>query len=200
LAFLDLPLHRRGPDVRGPDVTLSALFAGGMREWRGNIVRVEGEIDERTRMVHAVARVRDPYDREGQHDGMPLAAGMFVNAEIAGHVLQDVIAVPRDGIRGGDRVLVIEPDADAEGTDRRAGGVRSGRLRLREVKVLRRQSDRVLVDGGLRDGGLRESGLHDGDIVCTSPLEIATEGMRVNYVLTATDTSTPGPDSGDRKR
>lgn len=189
LAFLDLPLHRRGPEARGPDVTLTALFAGSMREWRGHIVRVEGEIDESTRMVHAVVRVRDPYDRDGQRNGVPLAAGMFVNAAIDGHVLEDVIAVPRDGIRSGDRVLVIEPDADAEGVER-PGGERAGRLRQRDVHVVRREPDRVLVDEGLRDG----------EIVCTSPLEIATEGMRVAYVLGAPDASAPGSDSGARKR
>ena len=58
------------------------------------------------------------------------------------------------------------------------------------VQVLRRAPDRVLISDGLRDG----------DIVCTSPLEIATEGMRVTYVLDATSTSAPGPDTGERHR
>ena len=187
LAFLDLPLHRRGPEVRGPEVTVSALFAGRVHEWKGRIVRVEGEIDAATRMVHAVARIADPYDRAEQRDGAPLAAGLFVNAEIEGHVLNDVIAVPRDGLRGDGRVLVIEPD---DPSSRSESGELPGRLHLRAVTILRRQDDRVLV----------AEGLSDGDIVCTSPLEIVTEGMRVNYVIGATAASAPGPVSGDRRR
>ena len=100
LEFLDLPLDRRDANVPGPEVALSALFAGRMQNWKGSIVRVEGEIDAATRMVHAVARIRDPYDRSGQRGGAPLASGMFVNAEIQGVELTDVIGVPRDAIRG----------------------------------------------------------------------------------------------------
>ena len=78
LAFVDLPLVFRGESARedGPEVVLRTSFAGQVHEWRGRIVRTEGEIDPSSRMVHAVARVKDPYGR-GQDPGRPpLAVGL----------------------------------------------------------------------------------------------------------------------------
>ena len=65
LAFIDLPLDYRGEtnESPGPRVTLRADFAGRNHAWEGRIVRTEGEIDTLSRLVHAVARVTDPYGR-----------------------------------------------------------------------------------------------------------------------------------------
>jgi RND family efflux transporter MFP subunit len=65
LAFIDLPLDYRDQAARtaGPEVILRADFAGRVHEWRGRIVRTEGVIDPQSRMVRAVARVKDPYGR-----------------------------------------------------------------------------------------------------------------------------------------
>ncbi len=47
LAFIDLPLDYWGDSGRGPgpEVVLSARFAGRAHRWEGHIVRTEGEID-----------------------------------------------------------------------------------------------------------------------------------------------------------
>ena len=50
------------------------------REWRGRIVRTEGEIDAKSRLVHVVARVEN--DPDG--DQSPLPVGLFVRAEVRG--------------------------------------------------------------------------------------------------------------------
>ena len=65
LAYVNLPLAYRGQKERaaGPRVTLMANFAGKRHRWQGRIVRTEGEIDPRTRMVQAIAQVDDPYGR-----------------------------------------------------------------------------------------------------------------------------------------
>jgi multidrug efflux system membrane fusion protein len=155
LAYLDLPLFYRGEfeEGAGPEVIVRAAFAGGTHEWRGTVVRTEGEIDPQTRMVNVVARVDDPYARErpGQP---PLAVGLFVEAEILGRSVAGVFVLPREAVHGADRVHVV----DAE-----------GRLRFRTVEVLRADRDSVLV----------RSGLATGERVCVSPLEAATDGMRV---------------------
>ena len=39
------------------EVTLTADFAGRVHEWKGTIVRAEGEIDRRTRQLTLIARV-----------------------------------------------------------------------------------------------------------------------------------------------
>jgi RND family efflux transporter MFP subunit len=80
LAYVDLPVTYRGEAERpdGPEVRLYADFAGKRREWTGRIVRVEGEIDPVSRMVHAIAQVDDPYGRvEGRDPAATLRASQW---------------------------------------------------------------------------------------------------------------------------
>jgi RND family efflux transporter MFP subunit len=159
LAYIDLPLVYRGESGRGPGprVVLSARFAGRTHEWEGRIVRTEGEIDPRSRMVHAVARVKDPYARGDDPDRPPLAAGLYVQAEIEGRMAHDVAVLPRSALREGGRVMVVTDD---------------GRLRFREAGILRSLRDELLVT----------SGLSSGERVCLTPLAAVTDGMRVRVV------------------
>jgi RND family efflux transporter MFP subunit len=156
LAFLDLPLVWRGeqPDELGPEVRLFARFGGAEHEWRGRVVRTEGEIDAQSRMVHVVARIEDPYGRSDDATRPPLAVGLFVRAEIQGKVAPGVAVLPRAALRGDGQVLVLGDD---------------GRLRFRDVAVLRTLRDQVVVSGGLATG----------ERVCVSPLETVVEGMQV---------------------
>ncbi len=165
LAFLNLPLAYRDDEVaigsvRGPRVILRSEFAGRRHEWRGRVVRTEGEIDPRTRMVHAIARVEDPYARGDSPNRPPLAVGMFVEAEIIGRSSGRVMVLPRTVLRGADRVLIVD-DTD--------------HVRFRQVELFRLERDRVLV----------QSGLEEGDRIIVSPLENAVDGLRVQVQETA---------------
>ncbi len=156
LAYLNLPLGYRGPGEKeaGPRVELSAMFAGKRYTWQGRIVRTEGELDPASRMVHAIARVRDPYARGNDPDRPPLAVGMFVEAEIQGRRVTGGFSIPRIAMRGSGKVMVVDDE---------------GKLRFKNVEVVRSESDRVIVS----------SGLANGDRVCVSPLEVAVDGMAV---------------------
>ena len=85
-AFVDLPIDYRGEggEAPQPKVVLTADFGGEQFSWNGRIVRTEGELDPRTRMIHAVARVEDPYGRGDDPNRPPFAVGLFVEAEIEG--------------------------------------------------------------------------------------------------------------------
>ncbi|MCZ6766912.1 MAG: efflux RND transporter periplasmic adaptor subunit [bacterium] len=157
LAYLDLPINYRGDQDRktGPEVTLRAEFAGSRHSWSGRIVRVEGEIDPVSRMVHVIAQVDDPYARTGpDEDPMPLAIGLFVEAEISGHELSDVVVLPRTAVRRDQTVLVVD------GEDR---------VRFRPVEVIRLSGSEAVIGGGLESG----------ERVCVSVIEAATDGMKV---------------------
>jgi hypothetical protein len=140
-------------------VLLHAQFAGRPHTWEGRVVRTEGEIDPRSRMVHVVARVEDPYGRAAP-GRVPLAVGLFVQAEIAGRRLERAVVLPRAALRGQDQVLLVDA------TDR---------LRFRAVEVARRIRDHVVIAGGL-DAGER---------VVVSPLATVSEGMAVRTVEAA---------------
>ena len=158
LAYLDLLLAYRGQSrtAQGPKVVLRSEFAGKNHQWAGRIVRTEGEIDPKTRMVHAIAQVKDPYGRGSDRSRPPLAVGMFVEAEIEGKWVSDVVVLPRSVLRG-DQVLVVDE------TDR---------LYHRQVEILRAESDQVLIS----------SGLSEGERVCVSALQTPVNGMRVEVL------------------
>jgi RND family efflux transporter MFP subunit len=139
LAYIELPLIYRGESGRdvGPRVVLSARFAGKKHSWEGRIVRTEGEIDPRSRMVHAVARVKDPYARGDDPDRPPLAAGLYVDAEIEGRRVSDVAVLPRSAVRGENQVLIVSEDE---------------RLHFRSIEILRQARDEVIIASGLADG------------------------------------------------
>ena len=153
LAFLNLPLGHRGelPLEQQPNVTLTAEYAGRTLSWQGKIVRTEAQIDTTSRMVHVIARVSN------EEQDVPLNVGLFVNAEIEGLLVEDVVVLPRNALRNGNRVLVVDDE---------------NRLHYRSIEPLRLYRDQVLI----------QSGLEPGERVCVSPLQTAIEGMPVNPV------------------
>lgn len=175
LAFVDLPLRADGlAGEKGPSVDLRASIGGREHHWRGRIVRTEGELDPRTRMLHAVVRVEDPYRLRGGETDAPLAIGLYVAASISGRAVEGVFVVPRDALRDGAdgaQVLVIDEES---------------RVRLRPVEVLREQADTVLIASGLRGG----------ERICVSHLEVAVEGMLVRVVEDVLDPAAPGASAG----
>jgi RND family efflux transporter MFP subunit len=156
LAHLDLPIDFHGGrgNAAGPRVLLRANLAGKERTWTGRIVRVEGEIDARTRMVYVVARVDDPYGRAAKQAGAPLAVGLFVEAEIEGRAVQQAVVLPRSAVRRGNVVLVVDDE---------------NRIRFQPVEVLHAGREDVIVGDGL----------NGGERVCISTIETVTDGMSV---------------------
>lgn len=183
LAFLELETKPAaqpeaadpGSPARAP-VTFRAEYAGETQSWSGYVVRTEGALDARTRMLTVVARVDDPYALLGDGKGPVLPIGLFVNAEIQGREVDHVFVLPPGVLRGGQEVLV----ADAH-----------DRLRIRPVEVLRVERDRTLV----------RSGLEAGERVIVTPLEVATEGMAVRVSEpTSASTASAVPGAAARSR
>jgi multidrug efflux pump subunit AcrA (membrane-fusion protein) len=84
--------------------------------------------------------------------------GLFVEAAIEGRMLEDVRILPRSALRDGSRVYLVSPE---------------NTLQRRTVEVLRATRENIVVAG---------TGLPMGTRVIVSPLEIATEGMRVKDI------------------
>lgn len=84
----------------GPGVRLEASLGGKQHVWHGKIVRTEGIFDERSRVLYAVAEVADPYNQNEQRWDNPLRFGTFVEANIEGAQLDDVVRLPRSVLRG----------------------------------------------------------------------------------------------------
>jgi RND family efflux transporter MFP subunit len=136
---------------RGSVVSVSTRIAGRESFWPGRVVRAEGKLDERTRMINVVIRVDKPYETKP-----PLAAGLFVTVEIKGRTLENALMLPRSALRENNIVWVVDEN---------------GQLTFRKVSVARLTSDAVLVEGGLKDG----------EMVVVSSLKAVTDGMQVRF-------------------
>lgn len=101
-----LPSHISA--LKPTPVVLRAIVAGQPQRWHANIVRTEGVLDERSRVIHAVAEVLDPYQRAGQ--GVALQFGRFVQAEISGIAANQVVKVPRHLLKPGNQLLIVDTD------------------------------------------------------------------------------------------
>ncbi len=154
----------------GPKATLSATIGGQYHEWPARIARTDGAFDPGTRQVGAIAVVDDPYGA-GASSGVPLAAGLFVDAVIEGKALERGVVLPRTSLFGRSTVYVIGAE---------------DRISAREVIVLAADRDTITISGGLEAG----------ERVVTSPLRGAKGGDKV----TPTDsTAIPGASRGDEE-
>ncbi len=173
LEFLDLPPAFYGQAagledgrIEGPQVRLTARFAGHSGSWQGRLVRMEGEVDRSSRMVHLVVSVDDPYGRlQEVPPPIPLALGLFVSAEIRGREKSDVLVLPRSAMRPNSQVFVVDDE---------------GRLRFRTVQVARIEGEQVVL----------ASGIEDGEQICVGILETPVDGMSVR-VEQATSSGLP---------
>ncbi|MFQ5928461.1 MAG: efflux RND transporter periplasmic adaptor subunit [Acidobacteriota bacterium] len=147
-----------------PRAEVTARLAGHIRRWRGHVVRTEGQIDPKSRMLNVVVRVEDPLQGLSA-DQPPLLPGTFVEVTIHGTTLRDVLAVPHHAIHNEDELWVV----------------RDGRLRVQKVRIARRQRDWVYV----------AAGLEEGQQVIVSPMDVATDGMEVRVASGSGDAQPP---------
>lgn len=158
LVELNLPLGYKAEDpLTAPQVRFSATLGDREFSWSGHIVRVDAAVNRETRLIYATSEVIDPYGL-GAAEGMPLAVGMFVTAEIQGSTEQAAYVMPRMALRNKDTVYVINEE---------------NRLEIRTVRVLSTSEDQVMVI----------SGVDPGEHVVTSTLPNAVDGMAVEPVF-----------------
>lgn len=167
LAKLGLPISFVATDdQKGPPVELSAVVAGQMHNWVGEVARTDGAIDATTRQISAIAVVNDPYGKgAAKETGMPLAMGLFVEAHIRGRPFDNAYVLPRSALYGRDIIYVIAADDTLE---------------EHKVTVVTSDRDTVTVTAGLSTG----------ERVVTSPLRGAVAGDKV----TPTDPDSLGKD------
>lgn len=137
MAFLDLPAPGETVATEPVPVTLRGRVGGRSAAWEAQIVRTEGVVDEATRLVHAVAEIRDPYGLLEASRETPLAMGTFVEAEIRGRTSVGLIRLPRGALRDGNSIYLV--DADNE-------------LEIRTVEVLRTTPESAYVRNSLKPG------------------------------------------------
>lgn len=110
LAYLELS-HEGSRESHLPSkVTLSSQVAGKQFAWDARLVRNEGVLDEKNRVIYVVAEVQDPYMRKSAAYDIPLKFGRFVSAQITGNYAENIVVLPRNVLRLDGSVLVVDEE------------------------------------------------------------------------------------------
>lgn len=170
MAFLDLPSATRLDRAHRVPVTLTSETRDDSRQWQAEIVRTEGVVDDRSRVVYAVAEVIDPYGVLGLSQQAELRMGTFVRASIQGLRADDVVVLPRSVLQNGNTVLVANA---------------SDQLEIRQVEVVRAEPRFIYIG----------SGLEGGERVVTTSLDAPIPGTRLSVAGDQAAPAAAPPDS-----
>ncbi len=143
------------------DVNLTRALGGLQTRWSAKLARVEGMVDEESRMHYVVARIADPYSLKDLNDFVPLKAGSFVQAQLVGGEVAGLLRIPRNVIYGDGLVLVIDENNS---------------LRYRKITPVYSDENTVYVAQN------EERGLKAGEELCLTPLTNPVEGMVVRRI------------------
>ncbi len=122
------------------------------RKWTGTLSRIEATIDTNSRLLYAVAEIPKPFNGPE-----PLRRGLFLDAVIEGRSLPAAYRIPRLALRGSNTVYVLSEE---------------NTLQTREVRIVKRDPNSVIIDAGLQAG----------DSVAVSPIAYYVENMPVNIL------------------
>jgi RND family efflux transporter MFP subunit len=169
LAALGIPVGYIGGENGGLVTTLSAVMGGRVHRWEGRLTVLDAGIEATTRSVYGTVRIEDPYGDIHADSDMPLAVGLYVDAEIQGRTIVDAVQIAAEGLRAGDEVFVIDGE---------------GLLDVRQVDVIHRNRDIVML----------ASGVEAGERVIVSAIRNPVRGMRLQAVDDGTIADSTGDD------
>jgi RND family efflux transporter MFP subunit len=129
------------------EVVGMAQLGGEEKTWKGTLLRSEGFVESTTRTMNVVAKFGGE-----ERDAPPV--GMFLDGELDGRALENVVSLPRLAMVSPGRVIVVTEDSKIE---------------FREVQVVRTTQRTVLIKGGLEAG----------EKVCITTLNAPVAGMVV---------------------
>ncbi|MDT0650120.1 efflux RND transporter periplasmic adaptor subunit [Autumnicola edwardsiae] len=108
--------------------------------WQSGVFRIGyldkqvGALDAQTRLARILVRVPDPLGRQGEAENKPeLMIGSFVQAQVQGEEIQNVVRLNRDYIRSNQTVWVMEDE----------------KLSIREVEIVLSDAEYAYISNGL---------------------------------------------------
>jgi RND family efflux transporter MFP subunit len=123
---------------QGAEVMISNPNAWGADEYRqGTLERMTGELEGKTRLVKVLISVSDPLGIENsRNEKSALLIGAFVELEIEGKEIEDVVKLNRDYLRNKNTVWVMEDK----------------KLTIKDVEVVLTDANHAYIKSGLLDG------------------------------------------------
>ena len=135
-------------------VQLQGSVNGINATWPAVLVRSEGTIEQSSRVQYLVAQVADPYNIKAIPDRPRLLMGSFVEAIVAGKIIDDVYSLPRHALRSNKRVAIVDADQ---------------RLKLIDVDYIYEDQTNYYINRGL-EGSVE---------IVTSGMGIMVDGMKL---------------------
>lgn len=129
----------------GSAVLVRSRASGAQRE--GRILRLRGDLEDQGRLARVLVGLPRPLETSPA----PILLGEYVRLDIEGKRLDQVVRLPRYALRENDTVWAVQNDT----------------LDIRTVAVAWRDTETVLVAGGLAAG----------DVIVTSELATPIQGM-----------------------
>lgn len=151
LALLEVP-GLSGATEGSSARVIQRLGNRGAVERSGRVVRLVGELDPESRTAQVLVEVERPLDTAPGE--LPLLPGAFVEVELLGAEVPQIVAVPRVAVFEGRHSWVVDDD---------------GVMHRRDLSIAWGDDDRVYVDGGLKAG----------ERVVVTPPSPAIDGMEV---------------------
>jgi len=150
---VSIPVDRL-PWLQIPGSAAHVLSTSGT-ERKGRVIKLLGDLEEKGRMARLLVEIKDPLCLLPENAELkPLLIGEYVQANISGSELKNIYSIPRGALHDDHLVWVAQDD----------------KLDVREVKVLWRDANQVLI----RDG------LAEGEALITSDLTAPLQGMDIN--------------------
>ncbi len=126
--------------------------------WAGHVIQVSGKLSDSSRMATVIISVKNPLGTIDKPATARLMIDDYVNVEITGRQLTNVIELPRAVIQDGKRVWVYD----------------NGTLDIRKVTLVWKSIDAVYLD----------SGVSAGEQIVTSTLATPVQGMALKLAGT----------------
>lgn len=131
LAWIDIP------GISGDQGSVVELQSVDGQQRQGRVLRLLADLEQQGRMARLLVEIVDPLDLEqplGQRH--PLLLGEYIQAQIVGKSLTDVVALPRSVVHNGNQVwLAVD-----------------GQLQIREVEIVWRTAEQLFIGAGLEAG------------------------------------------------
>ena len=149
---IDIPNHHSD---QGAEVTVHHKAAWGDKVFRiGRVKRLKAELEPLGRLAELIIEVEDPLNKKISHiDSPPLILGAFVQVNIKGHTLKNVIALPDSVVHNGTQVWLLNDD---------------NLLEIKTITSLWRENKQIFIDA---------NELPDNSRLIQSNLSAPVEGM-----------------------
>ncbi len=134
LARIAIPVEDGDPAAQ---VELGQTGWDSTQTRRGRVLRLIPELDSDSRTARLLVEIDDPLGLRDENAGLPpIMVNDYLRVQIAGEPIPDVVKLPRNLLRNGDTVWIMDAD---------------NRLEIRPVDVVHKADEYVLVESGIAD-------------------------------------------------